>query len=273
MQAMEFAPIWEARKRFRNIVTEEVELGLAHGLLPFTSPPAYVERAPQEKADYESTDWYRLFNRLENDLGDFNSDLSKEGKLFRRRFRLPFSQFYDIYETVQEEEWFGLQRESKRIVPLCLKMMGSFRLLGRNLVYDDITEISTIKEETMRLFFGDFVEKFSRRYYEQWMRQPTTTAEISANESVYRANGLAGCCNSFDGFHVCWDRCPAAWNSEFYGKEGCPTVMYQIVVNHATWINSVTPGEPESCLVFDLVEFIQLCRLSRFVERQNWRQV
>jgi hypothetical protein len=240
---MDFVPIWEARMgRFRNIATEAVELGLARGFLPFTLPPAYVEREPQTKANYRSTDWWQLFNRLENDLGDFDSDLSKDGKLFRKRFRLPFSEFYKIYETARDEEWFGVQKESKRIVPLNMKMMGSFRLLGRNLVYDDITEISTIKEETMRLFFGDFVETFSRRYYEQWMQQPATTAEIAANESVYRANGLAGCCNSFDGFHVVWDRCPAAWNSEFYGKEGCPTIMYQIVVNHATWINSVTPG-------------------------------
>jgi hypothetical protein len=53
---------------------------------------------------------------------------------------------------------------------------------------------------------------------------------------------LSGCCNSFDGFQVSWERCPDAWNSDFYGKEGYPTIMYQIVVNHATWINSVTPG-------------------------------
>ena len=245
---MDFAPreglcTWEARMcRFRNIATEAVELGLARGFLPFTSPPAYVERAPQTKANYRGTDWYQLFNRLENDMGDFDSDLSKDGKLFRKRFRLPFSKFYDIYETVQEEEWFGVEQISRRIVPLCMKMMGTFRLLGRNLVYDDITEISTIQEETMRLFFGDFSDMFSKRFYEPWMQQPATAAEIFANESVYRANGLAGCCNSFDGFHVVWDRCPAAWNSEFYGKEGCPTIMYQIVVNHATWINSVTPG-------------------------------
>jgi hypothetical protein len=100
---MNIVPIWDARMcRFRNIATEALELGLARGFLPFTSPPAYVERAPQAKADYTSTDWYHLFTRLENDLGDFNSDLSKDGKLFRKRFRLPFSQFYDIYATVQE---------------------------------------------------------------------------------------------------------------------------------------------------------------------------
>jgi hypothetical protein len=154
-----------------------------------TSPPAYVERAPQTKANYRSTDWWQLFNRLENDLGDFDSDLSKDGKLFRKRFRLPFSEFYNIYETARDEEWFGVPKESKRIVPLSMKMMGTFRLMGRNLVYDDITEISTIKEEVMRVFFGDFVDVFSKRYYQQWMQQPETAADILANESVYRANG------------------------------------------------------------------------------------
>lgn len=69
---------------------------------------------------------------------------------------------------------------------------------------------------------------------------------------------LSGCCNSFDGFHVVWDRCPAAWNSEFFGKEGYPTIMYQIVVNHATWINSVTPGQQQiisQTLFFSRAEF------------------
>jgi hypothetical protein len=188
---MDFVSIWEPRMCcFRNAVTEAVELGLAYGFLPFASPPPdYVERAPQTTANYRATDWWGLFNRLESDLGDFDADLSRDGKLFRKRFRLPFSQFYDIYNTVREEEWFGVQKESKRIVPLHMKMMGVFRLLGRNLVYDDITEISAIKEETMRLFFGEFADMFSKSYYEQWMKEPATAADIFANESVYRSNG------------------------------------------------------------------------------------
>jgi hypothetical protein len=70
-----------------------------------------------------------------------------------------------------------------------MKMMGVYRLLGRNLVYDDITEISTIEEDTMRLFFGKYVNEFSRKNYDIWMRQPQTTADIFANEMVYRSNG------------------------------------------------------------------------------------
>ena len=56
------------------------------------------------------------------------------------------------------------------------------------------------------------------------------------------------------------------WNSEFYGKEGCPTIMYRIVVNHATWINSVTPGRrlisPFLCSILKLISFFPL-RISR----------
>jgi hypothetical protein len=235
-----FSPVWHTR--MGDALASGVELGVAHGLLPFISPPAYVERAPQTMVNYLDTDWWALFRRLECDLRDPQNDFCRDGKLFRKRFRLPFSDFYDIYETVRDEEWFGEEKQSKRIPPLPLKMMGTFRLLGRNLVYDDITEISKINSETMRCFFRGFTHAFSRRFYDQWMKQPQTDADIFENERVYRANGLSGCCNSFDGFHVVWDRCPAAWNSEFYGKEGCPTIMYQIVVNHATWINSVTPG-------------------------------
>ena len=172
-----------------DAVAEDVEFGLAHGLLPFVSPPAYVARAPQTKVDYLQTDWCTLFRRLEGDLGDPDNDFSRDGTIFRRRFRLPFSDFYDIYEQVRDEEWFGEEKQSKRIAPLPLKMMGSFRLLGRNLVYDDIHEISKIDAETMRCFFLDFTGTFSRRLYDKWMKQPQTEADIFANERVYRANG------------------------------------------------------------------------------------
>ena len=152
---MDFSPVWHSR--MGDALASGVELGVAHGLLPFISPPAYVERAPQTRVNYLDTDWWALFRRLEGDLGDPQNDMCRDGKLFRKRFRLPFSDFHDIYETVRDEEWFGEEKQSKRIPPLPLKMMGTFRLLGRNLVYDDITEISKISSETMRCFFRGFV--------------------------------------------------------------------------------------------------------------------
>ena len=105
---MDYSPIWHTR--IGDAVAEDVEFGLAHGLLPFVSPPAYVARAPQTKVDYLQTDWCTLFRRLEGDVGDPDNDFSRDGTIFRRRFRLPFSDFYDIYEQVRDEEWFGEEK-------------------------------------------------------------------------------------------------------------------------------------------------------------------
>jgi hypothetical protein len=176
--------------RFHDVVSDSVEQLFAEGVLPFVDPPKYAERASVPITNYQDTDWYALFRRLEVGLGDDGNDIGRDGKLFRRRFRLPFSEFYDIYQTVSDEEWFGEERQSKRRPPLFMKIMGVFRLLGRNLVYDDITEIAKIKEETMRVFFLQFVRDFSRRFYDEWMRQPQTTEDIFANERVYRSNGF-----------------------------------------------------------------------------------
>ena len=145
LERMDFAPI--LRTHMGDTVAEDVELGLAHGRFPFVTPPAYVTRAAPEKVNYLTTDWWAMFRRLEGDLGDPDSDLSRDGQIFRKRFRLPFSEFYPLYETVRDEEWFGEEKQSKRIPPLPLKMMGCFRLLGRNLVFDDIYEISKIKSD------------------------------------------------------------------------------------------------------------------------------
>jgi hypothetical protein len=177
------------RHLFHDTVADSVELLLAEGILPGDIPPAYQERATPEKVNYRETDWHALFRRLEDGLGDIENDLSRDGQLFRRRFRLPFSEFHRIYVEVLNEEWFGQEKLSKRIAPLFMKIMGVFRLLGRNLVYDDITEISKIKEEAMRVFFRDFVSEFARRHFNHWMRQPQTTADIYENERVYRSNG------------------------------------------------------------------------------------
>ena len=65
--------------RMGDAVAEDVEFGLAHGLLPFISPPAYVEREPPAKVDYLNTDWWALFRRLEGDFGDPENDFCRDG--------------------------------------------------------------------------------------------------------------------------------------------------------------------------------------------------
>jgi hypothetical protein len=67
--------------------------------------------------------------------------------------------------------------DAERIVPLFMKQMGVFRLLGRNLVYDDVTEIAKIHEETRGLHHHPAVDAAPlpwRRSHFNVLSQPCT---------------------------------------------------------------------------------------------------
>jgi hypothetical protein len=175
----------------QNWVTDAFESMALEGLIAPEFPPRqYLQRAKrQKKTPFLETAWAHQFRRLEDGLGDNDNDYGKDGVQFRNRFRIPFSLFHELYSRTRDEEWFGEEKMSKSIPPLHMKMMGVFRLMGRNLVYDDINEISGISERTMADFYGGFTDTFSKQNYDEWMRQPQSSDDISAIESVYRING------------------------------------------------------------------------------------
>ena len=69
-----------------------------------------------------------------------------------------------------------------------------------------------------------------------------TPDEIDFAQKQYERIGLPGCVGSADVVHVRWERCPAAYRALACGKEGFPTVAYEVVVDHFRRILSVTRG-------------------------------
>lgn len=68
---------------------------------------------------------------------------------------------------------------------------------------------------------------------------PTEGPELDTIMSIFEKVGFPGCMGSMDVVHIAWDRCPAAWSSSFTGKEGFPTVAYEVVVDHLKRIRHV----------------------------------
>lgn len=56
----------------------------------------------------------------------------------------------------------------------------------------------------------------------------------------YALLGLPGCLGSIDCVHVGWDGCPAGNRSDSCGKEGFPTLSFQVIVSHTRQIISVS---------------------------------
>jgi hypothetical protein len=110
-------------------------------------------RAKREDVNYRDTVWFRML--LKADISDPES---RTGKLFRRRFRLPYALFQDHLAELRSDS--GMEWESRdatglvgRVVPLELKVLGALRIMGRSWVFDDVSEVTGMGETTMRVFF------------------------------------------------------------------------------------------------------------------------
>lgn len=88
-----------------------------------------------------------------------------------------------------------------------------------------------MSESTVRLAFNTFTENFVNVYYGDYISRPTG-AKLDSMMAVFIKMGLPGCIGSTDCVHIKWDRCPADWRHYCKGKEGYPTLVYSVTVDH-----------------------------------------
>ena len=87
---------------------------------------------------------------------------SRDGRYFRRRFRIPFSLFQALTNCMVNERWFtgfdaqgrGLldatKKEVMRGASLHVKVLSALRILGRGLVFDECFDGSGCGESTIQ---------------------------------------------------------------------------------------------------------------------------
>ena len=79
---------------------------------------------------------------------------------------------------------------------------------------------------------------------EESRNQKVEDIEIANAMEVYTKLGLPGCIGSADCVHIRWERCPAGYRSFHKGKEGYPTLSYEVTVDHHKKIIAATQGHP-----------------------------
>ena len=117
-------------------------------------------------------------------------------------------------------------------------------MLGRAVVYDEVAEAIASSERVVCRFFKDFVRRWSRTKYDEWVCAPRTADEFWKNEAAYRVAGFPGCGWSTDCVHLAWDRCPHVQRNAHVGKEGFPSLVFQVTFNHKRKILATTCGMP-----------------------------
>jgi hypothetical protein len=190
---------------FENLDFEEI-VDEAIKLFPDLFFQASTRKRPA-KVDFWSINW------------DTYNPESTLGKLFRRRFRIPFPAFKEVLlPRCQEANLFGTTVESKVRVPLEFKILVSPRILSRGNVCDDIFEMSGVPEKTCDVIFHRFCEQFDKIFYGDYVKPPSGERLQKVME-IYAELGQHGALGSMDATHLHWNKCPKGLKNLCKGKE------------------------------------------------------
>lgn len=223
-----------------------------------------------ERPDYNNSSWGQMLK--DERLNDASS---KEAKLFRRRFRLPYTMFrYVVSECRREHLFPESERDTdiagRRSIPLELKILGVLRIIGRNWCLDDVCEASLISERTMSRFFHEFCQVFVRHFWNRYVKTPNGD-DLDEMLSVYAKLGLPGCVGSIDCVHLKWDKCPVWLSNECKGKEGYPSLVFEVCVDHMRRVRASTNsfyGSLNDKTIIKYDDYIQAVR-----KGQKWGDV
>ena len=189
------------------------------------------------RVDWWNTSWGKII--LDKDIRDITTTAGQE---FRRRFRVPGPFFLDwLVPKCTEEKIFNSGDGSGRswhVIPIEIKLLMSLRILGRGNVLDDIVELSGISKTSVWSIFHNFVTNFSKKF-ESFINMPEGE-DLESVLEVYRRLGFPGCVGSIDCTHVRWWGCPSNLTNICTGKEGYPTLSFQVVVDHSRLIRHVS---------------------------------
>jgi hypothetical protein len=152
------------------------------------------------------------------DLGDVTT---KAGKLFRRRFRVPFPLFELIVVKCKEANVFEIKSESRVRIPLELKVLMCLRILGRGNCCDEIAELSESFESSVLALFKTFVRNFVVAFYDVFIVFPTGPA-LQRVMNVYARAGAPGAVSSMDCTHLYWRQCPCGCQTFAPAKKAGP---------------------------------------------------
>ena len=135
----------------------------------------------------------------------------KGGKLFQRRFRVPYPIFLQLVQMARASGEFTENPDAagNPAAPLELKILAVLRVLGRGYCFDGEEELTCISTEVLGVFFRNFCCYFAHENFAKYCNPPSTPEEKSSCTEIYRKLGLPGCVGSTDCVHIRWERCPA----------------------------------------------------------------
>ena len=193
--------------------------------------------------DPTRSQWWHLLRHP-----DTPNERSKMGIKFRRKFRVPHAMFQMIVQEAQKKpEWtdkpIGVPHgRGPPRHPLAMKVLCALRHWAKGDDSDSLEDQAHMSAACIGAFLRQFTPWFDSTFFAHLVKRPSPE-ELNEAMEVYKKLGFPGCYAETDGVHIPWDSCPAVMTGRFKGKEGYPTVAFNVSVLHSRKIIEV----PEYC--------------------------
>ena len=198
-------------------------------------------KRPKLGDPWETNSWLRL---IRNPL--VRNPREREGKEFRRKFRVPFPTFEKIVEMCKNTGEKAFNTPPTDIcgftcIPIELKILAVLRVFADGLSFHTGSELANwLSENTLNSFFKLFNSLFRKHFQNVLIKDMSGEQLIRAMRDYIRL-GLPGAVGSIDATFVPWDRCPAELHNLCDGDKGVG-LLFNVVVTHTREVVSVSNG-------------------------------
>jgi hypothetical protein len=258
---------------------EEVGVNQQREQVAAASSPRKKSRLSYGRKPHNESHWWleHLTPAIrEQYLADPHGRLSLK---FRRLFRVPFDMFLDLVEMANRRWWCDwtpnkIDAAGRIVSSLELKILGALFLLRSGCAQYIISTQTNLSEEVHRVFFLQWASKMASIKTE-FIYMPEDEATFQKVVGEYTARGLPGCVGSVDCVHIAWDRRPSQYFNMFKGKEGFPSIAYEVICTSRKFVQSVSCGHPcsrnDKHIVRTDESVTQLLEGNGWLNSKSWR--
>jgi Plant transposon protein len=214
------------------------------------TPQVKRPRIYQERLLKTESNWWKKYLSPEKKLLFDNEPLGRDATQFRRMFRVPYRIFEDHLMRLAKSKWSTWRPDkvdsySKPVADLELKLLGAMFTLGTAATHFAVSTNTNLSDELHRKFFNQWIVHMSS-LKDDFIYLPRDLEEYNHVVGEYADMGLPGCVGSVDCVHIGWDMCPTQQQNMYKGKEGYPSVAYEVICTSRKFIQSVSVGHPGS---------------------------
>lgn len=170
--------------------------------------------------------------RLEEDF--FGTIPVFDGRQFQTFFRISRQRFQTIMEDVANSgNRFYQPRKSS--AGLKERLLLPIKTLAYGVGYVTFTDYFHMSPTFARDCCLEFDRIMNNLYTKEYLRSPDAADLIAINKLHLEKHGIQGMFGSLDCCHTRWKNCPVAWQGNFKGKEGVPTLVLEASCDYQLW--------------------------------------